>query len=118
MRLTTLHQAELNGTAGAMLLARDFVVDENAFVFGWGDILMDAENYARFIGTARSRIVRPDALDQSGARSVAWRRGVCQREHAGGAAGRKARTGNLDHALEQCRAVRCNADAFSNTSQS
>ncbi len=60
-RLSTLHQAELNGTAGAMLLAKDFVRNEAAFVFGWGDILMDAENYARFIGAARSRIIRPDA---------------------------------------------------------
>ena len=40
---------------GAMLLARDFVGDEDAFIFGWGDILMDAENYARFIGAARSQ---------------------------------------------------------------
>lgn len=54
VRLTTLHQAELNGTAGAMLLARDFVGEEGAFVFGWGDILMDVENYARFIAAARS----------------------------------------------------------------
>jgi NDP-sugar pyrophosphorylase family protein len=54
VRLTTLHQAELNGTAGAMLLARDFVVGEGAFVFGWGDILMDAENYSRFLGAAHA----------------------------------------------------------------
>jgi len=53
-RLTTLHQAELNGTAGAMLLARDFLAMESAFIFGWGDILMDAENYSRFIGATRS----------------------------------------------------------------
>ena len=54
LRLTTLHQAQLNGTADAMLLAREFVIDEAAFIFGWGDILMDAENYARFIHSARS----------------------------------------------------------------
>jgi NDP-sugar pyrophosphorylase family protein len=54
MHLTTLHQVELNGTAGAMLLATDFLAGESAFVFGWGDILMDAENYLRFIGAARS----------------------------------------------------------------
>lgn len=54
LHLTTLHQAELNGTAGALLVARDFVVDEAAFIFGWGDILMDAENYGRFIESARS----------------------------------------------------------------
>ena len=55
LRLSTLHQAELNGTAGAMLLAKDFVADEAGFIFGWGDILMDAENYARFIQSARSQ---------------------------------------------------------------
>ncbi len=55
VRLTTRYQAELNGTASAMLLAKDFVVDEATFVFGWGDMLMDAENYARFIQTARSQ---------------------------------------------------------------
>jgi NDP-sugar pyrophosphorylase family protein len=54
VRLVTLHQPELNGTAGAMLLARDFLARETTFIFGWGDILMDAENYSRFIGAARS----------------------------------------------------------------
>jgi len=54
LHLTTSHQAELNGTAGAMLLAKDFVVEEAAFIFGWGDILMDAGNYARFVEAARS----------------------------------------------------------------
>ena len=53
-RITTLHQAELNGTAGAMLLARNFVIEEDAFIFGWGDILMDVENYARFVTSART----------------------------------------------------------------
>lgn len=55
LHLTTLNQAELNGTAGAMLLAKDFVADEAAFIFGWGDILMDVENYARFIHAARAQ---------------------------------------------------------------
>ena len=55
VHLTTLHQAELNGTAGAMLLARDFVGETDPFIFGWSDILMDAENYARFIAAARSQ---------------------------------------------------------------
>ena len=54
IHLTTLHQAHLNGTAGAMLLAKDFLADEAAFIFGWGDILMDDENYVRFIQAARS----------------------------------------------------------------
>jgi NDP-sugar pyrophosphorylase family protein len=47
-------EVNLNGTAGAMLLARNFVAREDAFIFGWGDILMDVENYARFIHSARS----------------------------------------------------------------
>jgi UDP-N-acetylglucosamine diphosphorylase / glucose-1-phosphate thymidylyltransferase / UDP-N-acetylgalactosamine diphosphorylase / glucosamine-1-phosphate N-acetyltransferase / galactosamine-1-phosphate N-acetyltransferase len=55
LHLTTLRQPELNGTAGAMLLATKFVLDEAAFIFGWGDILMDAENYARFLRSARSQ---------------------------------------------------------------
>lgn len=55
VRLTTLYQAELNGTAGAMLLAREFVANEDAFIFGWGDILMDAENYTRFVQAARAQ---------------------------------------------------------------
>ena len=55
LHLMTLHQAELNGTAGAMLLGRDFVKGEAAFIFGWGDILMDHENYTRFIQAARSQ---------------------------------------------------------------
>jgi len=54
LRLVTLHQAELNGTAAAMILARNFVAEEAAFIFGWGDILMDVENYARFVNAARS----------------------------------------------------------------
>src|SRR5689334_4730251 len=41
LHLTTVHQAELNGTAGALIAAREFVADEAAFIFGWGDILMD-----------------------------------------------------------------------------
>jgi NDP-sugar pyrophosphorylase family protein len=54
LNLTTLRQPELNGTAGAMLLARNFVAGEAAFIFGWGDILMDDENYTRFVHSARS----------------------------------------------------------------
>lgn len=55
LHLKTFYQKELNGTGGAILLAKDFVVDAAAFIFGWGDILMDAENYARFIEAARSQ---------------------------------------------------------------
>jgi len=55
LRLTTLPQADLNGTGGAMLLANDFLAREEAFVFGWGDILMDVENYSHFIAGAGSQ---------------------------------------------------------------
>ena len=55
LHLTTLHQPELDGTGAAMLLARNFVLDEAVFIFGWGDILMDAANYARFIQSTRSQ---------------------------------------------------------------
>jgi len=55
LRLTTMHQPELNGTGGAMLPAKDFVLEEAGFIFGWGDILMDAENYARFTQSARAQ---------------------------------------------------------------
>jgi len=54
LRLMTLHQPEPTGTAGAMMLARDFVAADDTFIFGWGDILMDVENYARFATAARS----------------------------------------------------------------
>jgi dTDP-glucose pyrophosphorylase len=53
MRLHTIRQAELNGTAGAMLAAADFIAAESAFIFGWGDILMDRANYPRFVAAAR-----------------------------------------------------------------
>lgn len=51
--LSTVRQPHLNGTAGAMLAAKDFVAREDAFIFGWGDILMDRANYARFVEAAR-----------------------------------------------------------------
>ena len=55
LRLTTFHQANLNGTASAMLLAKNFVADQDAFIFGWGDILMDPENYDRFVEAAQAQ---------------------------------------------------------------
>ncbi len=55
VRLSTFRQSRLTGTADAMLIAKDFVVDESAFIFGWGDILMDTGNYARFAEAARSQ---------------------------------------------------------------
>ncbi len=53
-RLIPIRQRELNGTAGAMLAAREFLADEDTFVFGWGDVLMDRHNYSRFVAHARS----------------------------------------------------------------
>lgn len=52
--VATVRQRELNGTAGAMLAARDFVAGDEAFLFGWGDVLMDRQNYSRFVAHARS----------------------------------------------------------------
>ncbi len=54
LRLVALEQPELNGTAGAMVVAKGFLAGEKAFVFGWGDILMDHRNYVRFVKAARS----------------------------------------------------------------
>jgi NDP-sugar pyrophosphorylase family protein len=53
IRLHTIRQAELNGTAGAMLAAKKFIAAESGFIFGWGDILMDRANYPRFAAAAR-----------------------------------------------------------------
>jgi dTDP-glucose pyrophosphorylase len=52
LKIETVRQHELNGTAGAMLCARSFA-DQDDFVLGWGDILMDRENYPRFVKSAR-----------------------------------------------------------------
>lgn len=45
-------QGELNGTAGAMLAAREKIADQPSFIFGWGDVLMDRANYRRFVARA------------------------------------------------------------------
>lgn len=63
--LKPIRQPQLNGTAGALLAARDFVQCEEAFIFGWADILMDREFYSRFLGAAR-------ALDYDLLLSVNW----------------------------------------------
>lgn len=72
--LTTLHQAELNGTAAAMLLARDFVADDTRFIFGWGDILMERDDYTRFVDAARSESY--DLLISINRVSDPWRGGA------------------------------------------
>jgi NDP-sugar pyrophosphorylase family protein len=53
IQITTVRQPELNGTGGAMLAAKAHLSDQDRFVFGWGDILMDRANYPRFIHHAR-----------------------------------------------------------------
>ena len=52
VRLTYFRQEQLNGTAAALALAREFVGDER-FFFGWGDILIRPENYREVIRKAR-----------------------------------------------------------------
>ncbi len=64
--LTPIRQPQLNGTAGAILAARDFLEREQAFIFGWADILMDREFYSRFLDAARS-------LDYDLLLSVNWK---------------------------------------------
>jgi NDP-sugar pyrophosphorylase family protein len=54
IKITTVRQAELNGTGGAMLAAKGRLAGQARFVFGWGDILMDRANYPRFIHHARN----------------------------------------------------------------
>lgn len=53
IKITTVRQPELNGTGGAMLAAKEYLIREERFIFGWGDILMDRANYPRFIRHAR-----------------------------------------------------------------
>ena len=47
--MRTIRQPQLNGTGGAMLVARAMLSNEERFIFGWGDILMDRVNYPRFV---------------------------------------------------------------------
>jgi UDP-N-acetylglucosamine diphosphorylase / glucose-1-phosphate thymidylyltransferase / UDP-N-acetylgalactosamine diphosphorylase / glucosamine-1-phosphate N-acetyltransferase / galactosamine-1-phosphate N-acetyltransferase len=54
LRIATVRQRELNGTGGAMLAARPHLESEARFLFGWGDVLMDRANYARFLERARA----------------------------------------------------------------
>jgi NDP-sugar pyrophosphorylase family protein len=54
IKVATVRQTELNGTAGAMLAVKGQVASHQRFVFGWGDILMDRANYPRFVHHARN----------------------------------------------------------------
>jgi len=51
MRIEYARQRELDGTARALALGREFVAGER-FFFGWGDILVRPENYRRVIRAA------------------------------------------------------------------
>ena len=50
--IQTIRQQYLNGTAGAMLVARNVLASGDRFVLGWGDVLMDRANYQRFAATS------------------------------------------------------------------
>jgi dTDP-glucose pyrophosphorylase len=50
-RIRYRRQRELNGTAGAVSLARDHLGDA-PFFCGWGDIVVDAANYGRVLSAA------------------------------------------------------------------
>ncbi len=52
MHIEYREQTELDGTARALSLARDFVGNE-PFAFGWGDIVMRPENYRSVVRAAR-----------------------------------------------------------------
>lgn len=52
LSLTYFRQESIDGTARALLLAREFIAGERFFL-GWGDIVVAAPNYGRVLGTAR-----------------------------------------------------------------
>jgi NDP-sugar pyrophosphorylase family protein len=54
LNVVTVPQPSINGTGGAMLAATPLLGAEQAFLFGWGDVLMDVEFYERFASCARS----------------------------------------------------------------
>lgn len=52
MHIEYREQRQLDGTARALSLARDFVGDE-AFAFGWGDVVMRPETYRNVVRASR-----------------------------------------------------------------
>jgi NDP-sugar pyrophosphorylase family protein len=52
LSISSVFQREINGTAGAMLAARDTLAGQARFIFGWGDVLMDRASYGRFAARA------------------------------------------------------------------
>ncbi len=62
IQIDTVRQANLNGTGGALLCARNMIAIEARFLIGWGDILMDRANYSRFVDRAHEE-KREDEYD-------------------------------------------------------
>lgn len=58
-KLTYVWQEEYEGTGAALLLAEDFIGDDQ-FVLGWGDIIIPPENYRRMMAIYRDE--RPEAM--------------------------------------------------------
>jgi len=59
VRLTWVWQEEFLGTGAAVLLAEEFVGDED-FVLGWGDIIVPPRNYRRMVAMYERE--RPEAV--------------------------------------------------------
>ena len=57
--LTYVWQEEYGGTGAAVLLAEEFI-GEDQFVLGWGDIIVPPENYRRMMALYREE--RPEAM--------------------------------------------------------
>lgn len=57
--LTYVWQEQYGGTGAALLLAEDFVGDDQ-FVLGWGDIIVPPENYRRMMQICREE--RPEGM--------------------------------------------------------
>ena len=57
--LTYVWQEEFGGTGAAVLLAEEFIGDDQ-FVLGWGDIIIPPTNYRRMIAIQREE--RPEAM--------------------------------------------------------
>lgn len=54
LSIVVVRQPRLDGTAGAMLAAAPMLSGEQGFIFGWGDVLMQPDNYWRFLRPARA----------------------------------------------------------------
>src|SRR5690242_20543232 len=54
LTLETVQQTKLDGTASALKLARSVVSGEEAFLLGWGDVLVEAGVYRDFVERVRA----------------------------------------------------------------